>query len=178
MAYATPEQMIVRYDARRLGQLVRDDGSTTSTSDLVNDQTLMAMLDDASGMVNQACRTGNRYTLDHLSQVATDSKTQGPLVRLVCDLAWGLLWARRGLPAGQFQDMAPRYAEGLALLEKLRYGQLVFDLPGHVLAHNPDTAVLASNAEKTNPVSGYTRIWGLRAEDEMGTDSQPGRERF
>lgn len=67
MSYATNQQMIVRYDARRLGQLVRDDGTVVSQTDLLGDPILSAVLDDASGLVDMVARTGERYSTDDLS---------------------------------------------------------------------------------------------------------------
>lgn len=133
MAYATPEELLIRYDARRVADLVSDTG--TRTTDPASSPVVAACLEDASGMVESACRVAGRYTINQL--VNLQGHTRFLLTRLVCDLTYGLLVARRGYSANDMNTMAPQYKGALDMLEQIKQGDRIFDYPG-TDTHNPD----------------------------------------
>ena len=55
MSYASPSEMKARYDARRLGELVKDDGTKATPVQLDTDTVLQAALDDGHGLIDAAC---------------------------------------------------------------------------------------------------------------------------
>lgn len=92
-AYAANADMLARYDARLLGDLCSDTGIRVPEADLSDDTKLTAALEDASGMVEAALLTGNRYTVDDLSGLTGNSANY--LKRIVCEIAMYLLEDRR-----------------------------------------------------------------------------------
>lgn len=168
MSYAQPSDLIARYDARRLGDLVKDDGTRATASALLTDTNLQAALDDASGMIDAACQRGQRYTPTDLTNVAAGSDPLNPslsltnsqklLIRLTCDLAYGLLVGRRAFSASDTNSQAPRYAEALKLLDLLEQGEWVFTTAGALAAGIPVTGVVISS--QIGLISSITRIFG------------------
>lgn len=94
MSYATNSDFLVRYDARLVGDLVRDDGSREYQGDLSSDTTLTAMLSDASAEIDANLFVGDRYTPAELTALSDTSLSY--LKRLNCDIALILLKRRRG----------------------------------------------------------------------------------
>lgn len=132
-SYAAPSDLYSRYDTRILADLVNDDdtrlGSNTSVSlmqaALATNQVILNMLADATGLVNSACLVGERYSVANL-QALTDVDQQY-LIRVVCDLAFGMLAIRRGV----FQpDRYPQYLEANETLVRLRQGEAIFNVGG------------------------------------------------
>lgn len=124
MSYATIADFKLRYDIRRIGDLVNDDETRATSAELDSSTTLQACLDDAHSMIDSACLLGKRYTADDLSGLTgTDAAL---LKRICCDLAYGLLVRRRGFTEGEVSKLAPGYGEAVAILRQLRLGELVF----------------------------------------------------
>lgn len=124
MAYATASDLLTRYDSRRVGDLVSDSGARDANP--AASPVLAACLDDASGMIDLACMVGGRYTPTTLAAMTGNSSKA--LVRLACDLAYGLLVARRGYSSTDQKTMAPQYDQAQNTLELLRKGERVFDI--------------------------------------------------
>lgn len=125
-SYASATDMIRRYDVRRLGELVRDNGTRATSGQLLSDTIMQEMLDDGTGMIEAACRVGKKYTRDDLDGMT--GADEHLLIRLNCDLAYGSLLKRRGTSAQAMQEMAPRYFMALDILKKIWCGEWVFDL--------------------------------------------------
>lgn len=135
MAYATAAQMLERFDARMLGDLVDDTGSQVSSGDLLSDDNLAAALDDASGEIDAAIRASDRYTETELSSL---SQTNKHLVRLTCVLALRNLVNRRPHMVrldDKHEKMIERAEQSL---EDLRSGKNILDINTHDDAGNPD----------------------------------------
>lgn len=126
MAYATGAELVVRYDARRIAQLVADDGQQVASGSVAAHAVVEALLEDATAAINSAVYVGKRYVAADLSSGLTASGGY-LLKRLCCDLAFGYLVARRGLAADEVGKLAPRYAEALQYLDLLRQGERIFD---------------------------------------------------
>lgn len=124
MAYATPAQMLLRYDSRTIGQLVADDDTQVSASGLLTDTVLAAALGDASGRIDSALLQGGRYTTDDLEGLTGNNATY--LVRICCDIAMEFLWQRR-----PYYDIE-RYKQARELAEDhlklLQSGKDIFDI--------------------------------------------------
>jgi phage gp36-like protein len=95
MGYATGADMLQRYDARLLGDLVSDDGTQVSVANLPTNGNLVALLTDAQAAIDAALFVGNRYTVAQLTTLSTTA--QSFLRRLNCDLCLIYLKRRRGV---------------------------------------------------------------------------------
>lgn len=153
MSYAQITDMTGRYDTRRLGDLLADDGTRVTV--FTDNSILQMVLDEAAGMIDAAIQRGQRYTptdiLTILSAIAPTPplnsqaaitaaslwNAQQLLFRLNCDLAYGLLIARRGMNASDTESMAPRYVEAMRLLERLENGEWIFATQGALAAGVP-----------------------------------------
>jgi len=123
-AYATPDDMAARYDARTLCDLCSDTGSRLAPTALASSPRLLQILMDASGEVEAAAFVAGAYSPGDLAAMA-GTASGALLARLVCDLAMGMLFDARPDREGA----APKYAEAAEKkLEALRKGQRVFGL--------------------------------------------------
>jgi phage gp36-like protein len=115
--------MVARFDVRALQQLTSDTDSPTVSGSLASNDRMLAVLADASGMVEAACSVAGQYLPADLQALTGVSLSF--LKRLVCDLAMGLLiLARPGLQ----MDTPEAYERALETLKELRQGELVFGL--------------------------------------------------
>lgn len=128
MAYATPEQLISRFDARVIGQLASDSG--VSVTNVAADPTILDALDDASGQIRSAALVGNKYTEADLDTLAAANDSF--LVRLTCLLAYGYLVSRRSVNAEMPADVT-RAEEWLAAL---RFGERILNVQSNADAGN------------------------------------------
>ncbi|MBS0205003.1 MAG: DUF1320 family protein [Planctomycetes bacterium] len=140
MPYATPTDLLERYDARLIGDLVRDDGVQEPANSLPANTVLLAVLADASAAVDAAVFVGNRYTV---TQMAALSETAAAFVRrLTCDLALVYLKRRRGR-FDQERDAA-LLNEVNSTLQSLRNGT-------DLLLLNQQSSAAASTLELVRP---------------------------
>lgn len=132
MAFATAAQFVLRYDVRRIGQILSDSGTPVESGSISGNATITALLDDASAEILMACRAGKRYTQADLEALAVDADTlkANQIIGLTCALAWGKLVQRRGYPEEELNMLAAPYREAIQTLERLRRGELIFDIDG------------------------------------------------
>jgi phage gp36-like protein len=124
MAYATPDDLMNRVDVRRLGDLASDNDVRLGPAQLRTSRRLLECLDDASGMVDAGCLAGRRYLPEDLTTLTGTAYKL--LVRVVCDLAYGLLAQARGLDPNEVEGVAPSYRRGMAYLDQLQKGEWIF----------------------------------------------------
>lgn len=153
MAYATAADMKNRYDERRLGQLVLDDGTMATSAQLETDTVLSEMLEDATALIDAFATRGGRYTQAELT--ALTGSPLKLLKRLTCDLAYGLLVQRRGYTASETDAMAPGFSRAIALLDKLGEGALIFATENAVAAGKPTRTVLSKDIELISDASRF-----------------------
>lgn len=127
MAYATAQDLIIRYDERRVADLVSDTG--TRSPNPLTSPVVAAVLEDAAGMIDAACRVGGRYSLIDLANMAGSGHSL--LIRLSCDIAYSLLVARRGYSTTDQKVMAPQLEFVNKMLDDLRKGDRVLDIFGY-----------------------------------------------
>jgi len=137
-AYADAADLILRKDARTLGDLVSDTGVRVAEGVLEDDERIAAALEDASGMVDAAVLQSKRYTAAELSALTGNSLAH--LKRLVCDIAFWLLWERR--PSYGIDDPGREQAwtRSREALKALREGVEIFEVSGVPEAGLPDVA--------------------------------------
>lgn len=161
-AYATAVQLLARYDSRRIAELNSDTGSPVTPVDPVSVSTPVgAALLDASAMLDSALQAGKRYPRDVLDTLVADADPSkgAAIVRVVCDLAVGLLVARRGLPAEELKSLAPNYDESKEWLGKLRDGQHVLDWDDAIQAGLPSAQL--TDYWNPNLTSNWNGMFGL-----------------
>lgn len=150
--YAQISDLLNAYDNNRLADLVVD--GLPRPSSLTGNAILTAMLMQASGMIDAACQRGQKYSQTDLLNVANGSDPLNPsismltsqalMVRLTCDLAYGLLVGRRGYSAEDTAAEAPRYAEALKTLQALSGGDMIFVTAGTLAAGLPNSQIVIS----------------------------------
>lgn len=143
MAYASPDDMMLRYDVRRLGQLCNDTDVQLTSTQLLQNNVLQETLMDASGLVEAATLVGGRYSVNDLLELKDNPKRF--LIRLVCDIAYGLLVGRRGFGSQDIKTLAPGYENALKFLEELRSGQWIFANDAAIAAGKPVRVQLSTN---------------------------------
>lgn len=162
MPFATNAQFLVRYDNRRISEYLSDSGVPIDPGALSSNATLTALLNDASAEILMSARTGKRYTQAELEALATNSDPMkhGQIVSLCCALAWGRLVTRRAYPEQEMAMLAAPYREAVQTLERLRRGELIFDIDGVDNAGVEVAAGVGLNQESrdkllTNQISRY-----------------------
>lgn len=118
--YATPDDFKAMYDVRSLGMLVNDTNTAVDANGINIDSVIAAMLARASGDVESACMVGSRYDPEDLAVLQGNGRAL--LVGIVCDLAYGYLRQRRGVP----EPHGPAYDQARLALAELESGQRIF----------------------------------------------------
>ena len=141
MNYATSADFAARYDVRLLGDLISDSGNRVGQNSLATNPNLLAILADASGLINSALLVSQMYAVADLVSLSTSTDTnyaadKAYLARLTCDLAFGLLNLRRGIVN---YPQAAQYKEAQEILAKIKAGERVFNIPANVDSGLPQT---------------------------------------
>ena len=135
MAYATPAQLLERFDARTLGDLAGDTGVRVSAAALLADANVAAALSDATGQINASVLKAGRYQVADL--VALTGDDAAFLVRICCDIALANLWHRRPYADSDGRTDAMERAD--RHLKDLSTGQAVFNIQENIDMGNPTT---------------------------------------
>ncbi len=160
-AYATVADLQARFDTRDLAQWASDTGTPIASGSLATNPALLAMLSDASGIVELACLVGERYSVSDLQTLAAATGNSSAILkRIVCDLAVGMLIERR-----PFLEREPmqQYLHALDMLQEIRAGKRIFAFIESAQAGNPKD-VIDSNLDidyrnlTTNQASRYFGI--------------------
>lgn len=155
-SFATPAQLILQYDSRRVRELASDSGTPVAVADIATNEVLLHVLGRATEMVLAAARVGEEYTEEDLQELA-DSATSGYELRgIVCDLAFGLLVMRRGTGAADLDRLSPAFGAAQRTLQLISDGARIFsriDDGLHAEAGNPRTVNL--NEQTTTPVDSW-----------------------
>ena len=112
MAYATAQQWFERHDVRLINQLVsNDDNVTVSRIDLLTNDNVVALLNDASGEMDAALLTAGLYQSADLSGLTGNALFHR--IRICVDIAMSLAFGRR---PGHEPELAGQPQPYLALL--------------------------------------------------------------
>jgi len=132
-SYATPADLVKRYDWRTIGDLASDTGSQIAQGSIATDANVLACLADASGEIDSAVLSGGMYTATDL--LALSGNGLAKLIRLTCQIAIVFLYERRPLLD---PETAKAYREmNNDALERLRKGENVFDVAANIAAGLP-----------------------------------------
>jgi phage gp36-like protein len=144
-AFATAADMIARYDARTLGDLVTDDGNQVAENALAANPKMTAALATATGQIKAAVLRAERYTTAELEALTGES--QQYLKDLTCQIAFWCLWRRRPYIDDQQRNEVKASAD--EALELLRTGAHVFDIDRQKDAGTPKVETI-TRAEVEN----------------------------
>ena len=157
MGYASPDDMISRFDVRTLGDLCGDASTRITATLLKTNVKMIAALDSAAGKINAACLQGQRYSVSDLAGLKSDSKAH--LVNLNCMVAWAYLWRRKGYTEDN-TSVVNAIQEADAELKSLRTGEHVFDVEDVKIAGRADVT--------TVPQDTIRRDWNLGSDTVRG----------
>lgn len=123
LAYVTPEDMLVFRDEQFIGELITDDRTSLTTSEILANDKLTSVLETAEGEVFAALLSGGRYTPTTLALINDSSKRF--LVKVICIVAFADLLDRRPEVNLQAADAYRKMAG--AYLDDLRKGRNLFN---------------------------------------------------
>tara|TARA_R100000149_G_C5878573_1_gene142807 strand:+ start:923 stop:1447 length:525 start_codon:yes stop_codon:yes gene_type:complete len=154
-SYADHSDMIARYSAGLLGDLVSDDGARVPASSLAVNDKLIVALRTATGYIKAHLRQADRYTdaqLDGISDVSSahyDLESAAMLADLTCRLAFWHLWKRK--PWSDTHESARKQAEDdyKTTLDMLRKGTIILDDGVTPEAGKPESIGIKSTQLKT-----------------------------
>jgi phage gp36-like protein len=92
-AYATPSDMLERYDVRLIAELASDEDVALTRDEVLTDTKVLGALLSSSGDIDVRLRSGKRYTPEKLA--ALDTNSAAHLKDVVCTLAMARLFRRR-----------------------------------------------------------------------------------
>lgn len=140
-AYATGEDLIIRYDIDLVGDLSTDERESQDRDNIPTSPRVLAALADASGEVEVALLAGGQYTVEQLQSLAGNSRNH--LVQIVCGLAMAALYRRRP-EAVDKEHIDSITRDAREAIKALRRGENVFGI---------QTAIDASVLEMTGPTA-------------------------
>jgi phage gp36-like protein len=149
-SYATPADLVTRYDHTTIKDLASDTGEPIA--DVTDDSIVLAALQDASGKIDAALSVSQMYDPEDDLEALTGNSLA--LLKLICcQLAMAFLLSRRPEKYGQ-ESISKVKQEAEEYLEMLRRGERVFGSPAHEAAGLPTIDGMSS--------VDYTRLNMLR----------------
>lgn len=165
-AYATYEDMVLRYDTRALKDLVSDTGVPEPFLDL--NSVIDLVLSEATGILNSAVQVGNSYTDDQIAELLAAGGTGADHLKgLVCSIAMALLLRRRPekykAADKRLEDIERNY------LDPIRHGRRIFGVPGRAAVGSVLTGdeITESDIHQINPITHRTRHYYPRRESSL-----------
>lgn len=138
--YATVQHFRKAFDVRLIADLGGDGntpGSATESNSIIT-----TALNRASSEIRSYAMRGERYTEVNLDALYADEDWM--LIGLCCDLAMGHVFSRRGgvMPP----DIKDKVTGAQAMLEALKDGANVFNVPGNIEAGKVSVSVISPSA--------------------------------
>ena len=148
-AFADNSDMLVSFDDRILGNLVRDNKIQATRQELETDPVLSKMLDRATGFIVSHSLRSQRYTREDLDNLTGEDRDF--LVHVTCQIAFYYLWCRKPYPSNRNDSVKVLFEDARGVMEDIKTGQLIFPTEGAVDAGIPkiDT-VSVPEAERHN----------------------------
>lgn len=123
-SYATPADLVARYDVRVIGHLCNDENKTIHPTQIEANANVLTALADASGEIDAALLQGRRYSKADLDALTGESLSY--LKRICCQVAYWFLFERRSWVEDERYEVAKE--RGRKAIERLRRGEHVFDV--------------------------------------------------
>ncbi|MBE41884.1 MAG: hypothetical protein CL480_11360 [Acidobacteria bacterium] len=147
-AFADSADMLARYDARTLGDLLADDGTRVTTGNMAANTRLSAALKSATGRLKAAVLRAERYTVDDIANMQSsghanyDEESSEYLKTLTCDVAFWEIWKAKPHRGNHASDRKEaREASDLAIAA-MTSGAEVFNVPRITDAGTPKVATV------------------------------------
>ncbi len=151
MSFATPSDLEQRYDVRSIGDLLADDNTVVDPVAMLTNANLQTALDDAAGEIVAAAISNGHYTTAGLVTLAAAGLPSSFLLKkLNCALALPNCFGRRIYNQDEIAKRIPDFKWAQDLLEMLKNGQRVFELP----VSNVNAGVMATADIGANIVGG------------------------
>lgn len=143
--FADADDMIARYDARMLGDLVSDDGTQVPEPMLAANAKMIAALASATGQVKSALLRSERYAVADLEALTGESAAL--LADITSQIAFWILYRRK--PSADPRDPMRTEVKETAEehLEQLRLGNIALEIATTLDAGLPRAAA-ATRVEK------------------------------
>lgn len=126
-SYLTVAEFLKRYDWRTIARYCSDTGEALDEADLTTDVNLLALLADASGVLEMAALRGSRYSSAQLSALTGVAKAARD--RIIADVAICLVYERR---PDIFDHQEPfAYKRAMDQIESLSKGETLFGYEEH-----------------------------------------------
>ena len=156
MPYATGADLVLRFDHDLVGDLATDDRETQTRANVIDHPVVLMALLEAEGQINAALRYGNKYKAGDLEGLTGSGLEY--LKGLVCDLTMSRLFNRRPESCPENADAIRDRA--MLLIDKLRGGENIFDLPANIDAtlidhSGPNALDLDARADMTTRMGPY-----------------------
>jgi phage gp36-like protein len=155
MSYATPADLLARYNLQVIGQLASDTSTALTALQILTDPNVQAALDDAAGVIDGALLRGQRYSVVDLTTLTGNSLAL--LKRINCDGAFINLWKRKSWD-GQEERLDRAMEDFEKMLRKLATGEEIFNVPSDIEAGVPEiTGPTSVEYEQLNTIASRCR---------------------
>jgi len=134
MAFATPSDLVARFDERIVRDLASDSGDPIARQQVATNAVLLAALADAQGRIVSAVTVARHYSEEDLEALTGSSAAL--LTRLTCELAMAYLLRRRQEKYADEQYQRLR-EDAEDYLDRLRKGERLFGLDANLDAGLP-----------------------------------------
>lgn len=134
--YLTVNDFLARCDSRDVGQLVRDDNTQATVTELQTDPNLAAAISYACGELESACLSSQKYAVADLQ--ALNGQSLQYMKGILSAIIIYELYARRNGP--QPSDFVmDKYTKAMTALDQMRSGVAIFAFAEVESAGNPIT---------------------------------------
>lgn len=166
-SYLSVTEFLKRADSNLVGQLVSDDGTQVTATNLQTNANLLAILSDVSAIFESAALVGGRYNPSDLNTLVSSNTVGASLIlRILSDLAIGLLRQRRGM-----NEDSPYsgFVQASAFLDSLRKGETILPfLETQEAGQADDTYMTLSDYFKQGRLTAvYPRFFGTNRPDQV-----------
>ncbi len=162
LAYMTPAQWLLQYDANTIGDLCSDTGTPVTPAALATNPVALQMLSSASGHLQAACAVSGIYSVEDLNAIAGNDGDPGQslLFEIIGQMAMVLAMRRRPEKLGS-ETLKQLREEVEQYLDLLRNGKRLFLVPdntgnvtaGQVTVDGPTLATM----QRVNGITIRTR---------------------
>lgn len=132
-AFATPADMIARYDVHTLGDICTDDEDPVTPEKLKTNVKMLTALNSATGRIKAAALRAARYTVADLEGLTGESKEY--LKTLTCRVAFWELWQRKPYADDQQRKDVKTLCD--EAIEQIRSGDECFEVAAVIAAGHP-----------------------------------------
>jgi len=178
--YCTGEDLIARFDERRVRQYLVDDDTTPEDTILLSGDDMSVILktaiSDATAYINMRIQRGQKYSVQDIQEAILYTQRGGEpapvstrisypevasqVTRMACDLTVSYLMRRRLVDEAAISKFIPTLAETKETLALLQDGKAIFDIQANLDASIPNSPTVSGSGASTIPPSTYNPMYG------------------